>query len=90
MTNAMDRITPAAPTTQATAVEQARAVAEVAAAVQVAQQNPRDFNRAWEEMKTACGRLSLASRAFYSVPNRGTGPSVRADGSAGRRPCRLP
>ena len=61
---------------QATAVEQARAVAEVAAAVQVAQQNPRDMNRAWAEMQAACGRLGLASRAFYSVKNRGTGPSV--------------
>jgi hypothetical protein len=75
-TNAIDRIAPAAPATQATAVEQARAVAEVAAAVQVAQQNPRDMNRAWEEMKAACGRLGLAERAFYSVTNRGSGPSV--------------
>lgn len=63
--------------TQATAVEQARAVAEVAAAVQVAQMNPRDMNRAWAEMKAACGRLGLAERAFYSVPNRGgSKPSV--------------
>lgn len=76
MTNAIDRIAPAAPVTQTTAVEQARAVAEVAAAVQVAQMNPRDMNRAWAEMQAACGRLGLASRAFYSVKNRGTGPSV--------------
>lgn len=63
--------------TQATAVEQARAVAEVAAAVQVAQQMPRDMNRAWAEMKAACSRLGLAERAFYSVPNRGgSKPSV--------------
>jgi hypothetical protein len=62
--------------TQATAVEQARAVAEVAAAVQVAQQNPRDMTRAWAEMKAACGRTGLAKRAFYSVVNRGSGPSV--------------
>jgi hypothetical protein len=61
---------------QTTAVEQARAVAEVAAAVQVAQQNPRDMNRAWAEMRASCGRIALASRAFYSVPNRGSGPSV--------------
>jgi len=62
--------------TQATAVEQARAVAEVAAAVQVAQMNPRDIRRAFEDMRAACDRLSLAERAFYSVPNRGNGPSV--------------
>jgi hypothetical protein len=83
VTNSVDRfahggyIAPAAPTvTQTTAVEQARAVAEVAAAVQVAQQNPRDMNRAWAEMQASCGRLGLASRAFYAVPNRGSGPSV--------------
>ncbi|QDY06132.1 hypothetical protein FJK98_02280 [Micromonospora sp. HM134] len=79
-TNAVQRITPAAaipaPATQTTAVEQARAVAEVAAAVQVAQQNPRDMNRAWAEMRSACDRTGLAGRAFYSVRNRGTGPSV--------------
>lgn len=62
--------------TQTTAIEQARAVAEVAAAVQVAQQNPRDIHRAWEEMKAACARLGLAERAFYRVTNRGSGPSV--------------
>jgi hypothetical protein len=77
---AVERITPAAaipaPVTQTTAVEQARAVAEVAAAVQVAQMNPRDMNRAWAEMQAACGRLGLAERAFYSVKNRGSGPSV--------------
>lgn len=62
--------------TQATAVEQARAVAEVAAAVRVAQDNPRDRDRAIGEMREACGRLVVANRAFYSVPNRGSGPSV--------------
>lgn len=76
MTNALNRIATAAPVTQTTAVEQARAVAEVAAAVQVAQMNPRDIRRAWAEMQESCGRLGLAQRAFYSVPNRGSGPSV--------------
>jgi hypothetical protein len=61
---------------QATAVEQARAVAEVAAAVQVAQMNPRDIQRAWADMQAACSRLKLAERSFYAVPNRGSGPSV--------------
>ena len=76
MTNALDRIAAPVAVTQTTAVEQARAVAEVAAAVQVAQQCPRDIRRAWAEMQEACGRLGLAQRAFYSVPNRGSGPSV--------------
>lgn len=71
---------PAVPTlanlTQATAIEQARAVAEVQAAVTVAQAIPRDVQRAVAEMRDACGRLALAQRAFYSVPNRGNGPTV--------------
>lgn len=63
-------------TSQATAVEQARAVAEVAAAVRVAQDFPRDLNKARAQMQQACNTYSLAERAFYSVPNRGSGPSV--------------
>jgi hypothetical protein len=65
---------------QMTAVEQARAVAEVQAAVVVAQQVPRDMGRAVADMRDACGRRGLAERAFYSVPRKGgkpvTGPSV--------------
>lgn len=71
---------PAAPAlanlTQATAIEQARAVAEVQAAVTVAQAIPRDVQRAVAEMRDTCGRMAMASRAFYSVPNRGNGPTV--------------
>ena len=62
--------------TQVTAVEQARAVAEVQAAVIVAQSNPRNVERAIGEMRDACGRTALARRAFYAVPNRGNGPTV--------------
>lgn len=61
---------------QSTLVEQSRAVAEVQAAVIVAQQCPRDIARAERDMRDACSRLGLANRAFYSVRNRGTGPSV--------------
>ena len=61
---------------QTTAVEQARAIAEVQAAVVVAQNVPRDMDRALGDMRDSCGRLALANRAFYSVPNRGNGPSV--------------
>lgn len=56
---------------QATAVEQARAVAEVAAAVRVAQDNPRDETRAIERMRSACSQKALAERAFYSLPRAG-------------------
>ena len=62
--------------TQTTAVEQTRAIAEVQAAVVVAQQCPRDLNRAESEMLSSCSRLSLAERAIYRVTNRGEGPSV--------------
>jgi hypothetical protein len=62
--------------TQSTVIEQARAVAEVQAAVTVAQNVPRSMDRANHEMRDSCGRLTLAQRAFYSVPNRGNGPSV--------------
>lgn len=76
--NALDQITEARPSgvTHAAAIEQARAVAEVQAAVVVAQNVPRDMNRAKAEMREACGTLALANRAFYSVPNRGNGASV--------------
>lgn len=61
---------------QGALVEQSRAVAEVAAAVQVAKSFPRDTNRASEQMEELCGRLAVASRAFYSVPRRGSGMSI--------------
>lgn len=65
-----------AATSQQTAIEQARAVAEVAAQVRVAQDFPRDLDRAYTQMRRACATPALAARAFYSVPNRGTGNSV--------------
>jgi hypothetical protein len=70
------RPTAVVPLGQITAVEQARAVAEVQAAVVVAQQVPRSMGTATADMRDACGRLGLANRAFYSLPNRGNGPSV--------------
>lgn len=56
---------------QATAVEQSRAVAEVQAQVIVAQQMPRDVDRAIAEMRRSCGRKSLAEKAFYRFPRGG-------------------
>ena len=64
---------------QATAVEQARAVAEVQAAVIVAQQVPRDMSKAVSEMRESCDQPGLADRAFYKYPRGGqsvSGPSV--------------
>lgn len=61
---------------QAAAVEHSRAVAEVQAAVTVAQAVPRDLGRVTAEMQETCKRLAVAKVAFYKVPNRGSGPSV--------------
>ena len=61
---------------QATAIEQSRAIAEVQAAVVVAQSCPRNMAEAEREMEYVCGRMTMAERAFYQVTNRGTGPSV--------------
>jgi hypothetical protein len=61
----------ASASSEATAVEQARAVAEVAAAVRVARDVPRDMARAVEQMRQACRQKALAERAFYSVPRAG-------------------
>lgn len=57
---------------QGTAVEQARAVAEVQAMVVVAQERPRNIQAAVEEMRESCRQLGLAQRAFYRY-NRGGG-----------------
>jgi len=64
------------PASQGTIVEQSRAIAEVAAAVRVAQDNPRSESAARAAMLETCGRLSVANRSYYEVPNRGHGPSI--------------
>lgn len=61
---------------EAAAIEQARAIAEVQAAVTVALSNPRDEDRAVENMRRALSTPKAADRAFYAVKNRGSGPSV--------------
>jgi len=57
---------------EASGVEQSRAVAEVQAAVLVAQQCPRDVELAKERMRRSCDEYALASRAFYRY-DRGDG-----------------
>lgn len=72
MTTSLDHIErPPTGTTQATLIEQARAVAEVAAAVRVARDFPRDIEQARHRMQMACGTRALADRAFYSLPRAG-------------------
>lgn len=73
--DALDRIAAApAPSHlgQATAIEQSRAVAEVQAAVVVAQQRPRSIQQALSAMRQSCGQARLAERAFFRY-NRGGG-----------------
>ncbi len=65
---------------QGTAVEQSRAVAEVQAAVLVAQQMPRSVDRAEADMRRACSEYALASRAFYRYKRGGqnvSGPTIQ-------------
>ncbi|WP_201451755.1 hypothetical protein [Rhodovarius lipocyclicus] len=64
---------------QATMVEQSRAVAEVQAAVIVAMRNPRVVDMAMQEMRQVCGITELAERAFFRFGRGGqqvTGESV--------------
>lgn len=56
---------------QATMVEQARAIAEVRAAVMIAMDRPRDRSAAIAEMREVCAIAGLAERAFFRVPRGG-------------------
>lgn len=64
---------------QATGIEQSRAIAEVQAAVAVAQRFPRNEGLAMEKTMEACGQMSMAESAFFSFPRGGqsvNGPSI--------------
>ena len=61
----------------AVAVEQERAIAEAQGQLILAKRFPRDLNSAHAELMIACKSKAFAEVAFYSVPNRGTGPSIR-------------
>lgn len=65
---------------QATQVEQARAVAETQAAVLVAQNIPRSLTRALADMRESCQQKALADRAFFRYPRAGetvTGETIQ-------------
>jgi hypothetical protein len=61
----------------AVAIEQERAIAEAQGQLIMAKRFPRDLNAAHAELMVACSYQSFAAAAFYSVPNRGSGPSIR-------------
>ncbi|MEV4806823.1 hypothetical protein AB0K18_43085 [Nonomuraea sp. NPDC049421] len=64
---------------QATTIEASRAVAEVAGAIRVAQEVPRNMQVATTMMREATSQMGLAERAFYKYPRGGqsvTGASI--------------
>lgn len=66
-------------TSQATLVEQSRAIAQVQGALIVARQNARNTILASQRMREACQDIRLAERAFFSYPRGGetvTGASI--------------
>lgn len=56
---------------QATNIEQSRAIAEVRAMVMVAQQSPRDETRAMQQAISSCSQMAVAERAFFSFSRGG-------------------
>lgn len=59
------------------AIEQQRAIAEARGQIQLAKMFPRSNSEALNELIDACKNWDFAKSAFYSVPNRGSGPSIR-------------
>src|SRR4051794_16600384 len=65
---------------QATHIEAHRAAAEVAGAITVARQFPRDDQQALAWITEACGHPETAERAFYAFPRDQTtvkGPTIQ-------------
>lgn len=61
----------------AVAIEQERAIAEAQGQLTLAKRFPRNLTEAHIELMSACKSRAFAEVAFYSVPNRGSGPSIR-------------
>lgn len=57
---------------QATNIEQSRAIAEVQAMVLVAQRAPRDEARAMSQAMSSCSQRAVADRAFFSFSRGGS------------------
>lgn len=68
-----------APATQAAGIEHSRAIAEVQAAVLVAQNSPRNEADAIARAKESCGQMAVAESAFFSFKRGGSivsGPTI--------------
>lgn len=61
----------------AVAIEQERAIAEAQGQLILAKRFPRSTAGSTAELMEACKSPEFAMSAFYSVPNRGSGPSIR-------------
>lgn len=61
----------------AVSIEEQRAIAEARGQIQLAKMFPRSLTEATAELVEACKSPEFAAAAFYSVPNRGSGPSIR-------------
>lgn len=79
MSNEQNPLAPANPALNAGAVsiEQERAIAEARGQIQLAKMFPRSLANAQAQLLEACKSPDFAAQAFYSVPNRGSGPSIR-------------
>lgn len=67
------------PSTQAAGIEHSRAIAEVQAAVLVAQHSPRNEADAIARAKESCGQMAVAETAFFSFRRGGSmvsGPTI--------------
>lgn len=68
----------------AVAIEQERAIAEAQGQLILAKKFPRSMTGAMNEFLESCKSPEFAVQAFYSVPNRGSGPSIRFAEEAAR------
>jgi len=75
---------PAAVNAGAVAIEQERAIAETQGKLILAKRFPRSVPAAVAEFLDACKSPEFAAAAFYTVPNRGSGPSIRFAEEAAR------
>lgn len=68
----------------AVAIEQERAIAEAQGQMILAKRFPRSMAQARADFMEACKSPEFAAKAFYAVPNRGSGPSIRFAEEAAR------
>jgi hypothetical protein len=65
-------------------IESERAIAEVQGQLVLAKRFPRSMTAALVDFLDACKSADFAATAFYAVPNRGNGPSIRFAEEAAR------